>query len=138
MVHNMFKKAIIKALQVIVDGNMTEPTYGLCTNVEILLDLEFQSSPPMQESAAQGWVEVQLELYPKWSHFSGSLSFPVPATEEFKFPYRARNGNDFSDKSLAASQYLHEDFKFGQEYGESRLLLAQYLINELKLEVRGV
>jgi hypothetical protein len=133
----MFKRAIVKVLQDIIEGNMQEPVYGLCTNVWCGLDKEFESSPPMQQSAADAWHEVQEVMYPKWPKYSGHDGFPVPATAKFKA--RTDTGNLQHIPSLikkpAVRQYAHEEFKYGGEYGELRLELAQFIVNELKLEI---
>jgi hypothetical protein len=116
----MFKKAIVKVLQDIIEGNMEEPIYGLCTNVWCGLDIAFESSPPMRESAADAWHELQEVMYPKWPKYSGYEGFPVPATEGYQD---------------AGTQYTLTEFKYSGEYGELRLELAQFIVNELKLEI---
>lgn len=129
MDHPLLKKTIIKVLQDILKGKTLEPEMGLCSNVGVALGREFGHTKSMLDASLDLWISIQEKLYSAWPKYSGSESFPVPAPKDFTWD---KSSTRRTTPYGAAYSVLP---MYEGEYGKLRLELAQFLVNELKLEI---
>jgi hypothetical protein len=106
----------------ILDGHIDNTGYGMCSEVRRQLT--------MQEDIL--FHEIREPLFRSWPEFSGNITYPVPAPEDFVI----RRG---LDSKVAAESYYsncHEMYK--GKYGTSRKNLAKYMVAELTKMLKKV
>lgn len=113
-------EVIAELLRKLRDGTRT-PDYGICGYIENTLFEEFADGDDafeVLEQYEQFWEDTKRVLFPEWGEYSGDIVFPVSTFSEGYSPHE---------------QYVNacDDYTIWDgEYGEARLRLLDYLIEE--------
>lgn len=109
--HTMCFDEVISAIDSLLAGKIKDIDHGICVNIN---ELGVPNSKAIQYLVGY--------LAKNWKHYSGNLSFPIPATVSSKTPDEM-----YTDTELMWSK--------SSKYGKLRWELLQHIRDELELMV---
>lgn len=132
------KAELVSALKKLVQGQLLDATEGICDNLEDTLLIQVECNPDTRAvyngTLVYLWMRGVVTNWPKWSRDS---TYPVPNPNPVaNAEAEAEADHEADGFTTARDAYWQIADKWEGEYGELRLELVNFLIEELEHELR--